>query len=100
MENMVFEGCFYKANFTSPELHDTTLRLHGVDINSDLIVHVIQVAGTWTKELVIGILSRGDLLEGVMSGKDPLEILPLEIESLDRAGVIKQWIKIGEDVNH
>ena len=57
MENMVFEGCFYNVNSSSPELHIITMRLYEEDMKGDLIFHVIHVAGTWIKELVIDGLS-------------------------------------------
>ena len=43
-------------------------------------------------ELVIYGLSGGDFLEGVVAVKDPLEMLPLDVGSLGRAGRLKQWI--------
>ena len=57
-----------------------------------LTVHVIHVAGKRMNELVIYGLSGGDFLEGVVAVKDPLEMLPLDVGSLGRAGRLKQWI--------
>ena len=93
MENMLFEGYFYKTNSASTYLHIITLRLHENDIRDDIIVYVIHVVGTLMKELGINNLSRGDLLEGVMSRKDPLEILPMDIGALDRVFEIEKRIR-------
>ena len=87
------EVVFTKANSYSPELHGITLRLREEDMKVYLIVHVIHVAGTRMKELGIDGLSIGDFLEGVMAGKMPLEILPLDFLALEREGGIKKWIR-------
>ena len=42
--SMVFIGCFYKSNYSSPDLHGITLKIHEVEMN---------VEGTRIKELVI-----------------------------------------------
>ena len=89
----MFEGCFYKANSDSTELHFVNLRLNEAEIKGDIIVHMIHVTGTRMKELRIDDFSRGEFLEGVMAGKDHLEMLTLDVEALNRAGGLKQLIR-------
>ena len=67
-DNMVFDGCFYKSNSASPELHSIKLRLQEAEMKDYLLVHVIHVAGTRMKYLFIDGLSRDDFREGVMVG--------------------------------
>ena len=58
-----------------------------------IIIYKIHVAGTWTKKPGIDGLFRGDFLEGVTTLKYILEMLPLDVGALDRAGGIDQWIR-------
>ena len=67
--------------------------LHEAEMKGDLIVHVIHVTGTRMKELGIGGLSRGDLLEDVVDGKYPFSMLPLYFEALERLVGLEQWIR-------
>ena len=83
---MMFKGFFYKANSASPEMHDITLSMDEEDTKSNLIFHVIHVTGTRIKELGIYGLYRGDFLEGIITRKYPLEMLPLDVGALDRVG--------------
>ena len=83
----------YKANYDSPELHGITLGLHESEMKGGLIVHATHLEGTRMKEFLIDDLYRGDFLEGVMAVKYPLEMMPLKVVELDRAGRVDQWIK-------
>ena len=90
---MSFKGWLYKANYDSPELHGITLGLHELEMKGGLIVHATHLEGTRMKEFLIDDLYRGDFLEGVMAVKYPLEMMPLKVVELDRAGRVDQWIK-------
>ena len=92
-DNMVFEGTYYKAGSTSPKLHELQLELHEVEMAGDLIIHVIHIAGTRMKETGIDGLSRGDFLEGIMAGGDPLSYLPLDQGAIEREPTVENWIR-------
>ena len=77
-DNQVFEGTFYKGHSGNIKLDGLVLRLRKVERERGCIIHVIHIAGTRMKESGIDGLSRGDLLEGMMAGKDPLSFLPLD----------------------
>ena len=67
----------------------------------DLILHVIHVAGTRMKAWGVYGLSRGDLLEGMMAGEDPLSFIPLSEGIIERSKGrvdkrIKSWWKDSE----
>ena len=76
-DNIVFEGTYYKGYSSSPKLCDLTLRLHKAALFGGAILHVIHVAGTRMKESGIDGLSRGDMLEGMLKGEEPLQFLPI-----------------------
>ena len=72
-DNMVFEGCYYKGySKSSKTVSDVTLRLHEAVHHGGLVLHVIHVAGTRMKDTGVDGLSRGNLLEGILKGEDPI----------------------------
>ena len=92
-DNLVFESCYYKGYSNAEKLADIILRLHQAERDGDLILHVIHVAGTRMKAWGIDGLSRGDNLDGMFGGKDPLSFIPLDKGADQRAdGKIKRWI--------
>ena len=76
-DNIVFEGTYYKGYSRSPKLCDLALRLHKAALFGGVILHVIHVAGTRMKESGIDGLSRGDMLDGMLKGEEPLKFLPI-----------------------
>ena len=76
-DNYVFMSCYYKGHLVSEKLPDIIFRLHKVERDGDFRLHVIHMAGTRMKSWGIDGLSRGDLMEGMMAGKDPLSFIPL-----------------------
>ncbi|EJK52624.1 hypothetical protein THAOC_28082 [Thalassiosira oceanica] len=77
-DNFVFESCYYKGySKTSPELSDVILRLYKAAREGGLTIHVavVWIAGTRMKEIGVDGLSRGDMLDGIMAGMDPLNLV-------------------------
>jgi hypothetical protein len=92
-DNIVFEGTFYKGHLASPKLNDIILRLRITERLSGCILHVIHVAGTRMKRSGIDGLSRGDFLEGIMAGEDPLSFIPLNEGADERTlGRVQTWV--------
>ena len=94
-DNEVFEGTFYKGHSkTSAKLTELSRRLHMVERKHGCIIHVVHVAGTRMKASGVDGLSRGDLLEGIMKGKDPWSFVPINRNanqvSNDRA---EAWVR-------
>jgi hypothetical protein len=94
-DNIVFEGTYYKGTSSSKKLFDLTLRLRKAQARGNLILHVIHIAGTRMKEGAgIDGLSRGDMLEGMMAGRNPLSYLPLSLNANERsAGKVEEWVR-------
>ena len=89
----MFEGLFYKGDSNSRKMNGLVLRLRLVEMVTGLIIHVISVAGTRMKILVIDGLSRGDLLVGMMTGQNPLDFIPLNESDDERSeGRLLSWI--------
>ena len=92
--NQVFEGCFYKGHSNYLNMNGLMLRLRLVDMGTDCILHLIHVEGTRMKRVVIDGLYRGDMLEGMIIGQNPLDFIPLN-ESADKrsgGGGVVSWI--------
>ena len=92
-DNQVFEGCYYKGHSVSSKLSEIILRLRKVERDAGLILHVIHISGKRMKASGIDGLSRGDMLEGMMAGVDPLTYLPLNQDAHERSdGEVTKWI--------
>ena len=89
----MFDGFFYKGHSNSRNLYGLVLRLILVDMGTGCILHVINVAGTRTKRAGIYGLSQGYHLEGITTGKNPWDFIPLN-ESADKrsGGRVVNWI--------
>ena len=94
-DNSTFEGTFYKGHSTSEKICDIILRLRLVQQRTGCILHVTHVAGTRMKEAGIDGLSRGDLLEGMLSGGGgPWRFIPLSENADSRSGgTVVPWVK-------
>ena len=69
------------------------MRLHKVERDGDIILHVIHVAGSRLKSWGVDGLSRGDLLEGMMGGQDPLSFIPLAVGANGSSGGrVREWV--------
>ena len=92
-DNDTFYRAFHKGHSSSPKLNNIVFRLHRVARVTGAIIHVVHVAGTRLKEAGIDGLSRGDFMQGIMSGKQPLEYLPLNEGADERSGgLVEKWV--------
>ena len=93
MYNQVFEGWLYKVHSNSQKLNEFLLRLWLVEMNTGCIPCVVHVARTQMKVAGIYGLSWGDLLECMITGKNPLDFIPLNYSSDERSGGrVVSWI--------
>jgi hypothetical protein len=73
-------------------LFNLVLRLHRLEMEGKLFIHLIWVAGTRMIAQGTDGASRGDLSNGVMSGKDMLDFVPLDLGVQDRAPDLVAWL--------
>ena len=93
-DNSVFEGTFFRGHSKSKKLNDIIFRLRMLEKETCCILHVIHIAGTRMKRAGIDGLSRGDFLEGMVAGKNPLDYIPLNEGAGARSnGKIEAWVK-------
>ena len=93
-DNSTFEFTYYKGYSMSWKLSAIILKLYQAIHDGDLILHVIHVAGTCMKTWGVDGLSRGELLEGMMSGEDPLSFIPMAKGANERSqGKVGAWVR-------
>jgi len=92
-DNSAFEGAFYKGHSPSRELSDIVFRVHKTQCDGGFVLHGIRISRKRMKASGVDGLSRGDLTEGMMVGKDPLSFIPFNLGADDRAGgKVSAWV--------
>ena len=92
-DNIVTEGAYFKGASTSKELHGLILRLRKIEMEGEMILHIIHISGTRMIQSGIDGLSRGDTHEGVAVGKKMLSFVELHRSPIQRSPHILQWVK-------
>jgi hypothetical protein len=91
-DNTTAEAAYWKGTSKSEWLFDLVLRLRFLEINQDLIIHVIHVAGTRMQAQGTDGISRGDKSMGVMQGIPMEEFCPLHKTAFERSPDLKTWL--------
>ena len=92
-DNTTAESCFVKGSSTSKLLHGLILRLRKVEMEYGVTLFLVHCAGTRMIEQGTDGLSRGTLLEGVLSGKDMLSFINIAKTALERHPLVLDYIK-------
>ena len=67
--------------------------MHKAQRDGGFILHVIHISGKRMKASGVDGLSRGDLTEGMMAGKDPLSYIPFHKGADERSGgKVSEWV--------
>ena len=92
-DNFVFESTYWKGSSSSRKLHEIVLRLHRTAHFKGVLLRVYHISGERMKRSGVDGLSRGDLLEGIMAGADPLSFVPFHLGADQRAnGLVSAWV--------
>ena len=89
IDNMVAERAYYKGSAKTKHLHGLILCLQKLEMEGNMILHVIHVAGTRMIRSGIDGLSRGDTHEGVAVGCNMLSYVALD----QRSNKVLTWVK-------
>ena len=92
-DNTTAEGCFFRGGSSSKLLHDLVLRLRKIELEYDLTLHVVHVAGTGMIAQGTDSLSRGIFLEGVVRGKDMLLFVDLSCTAVEQYPGVLEFVK-------
>jgi hypothetical protein len=91
-DNTTAEAAFYKENSLSKHLYELVLCLWDLEMQGNLKLHVIHVAGTLMMAEGADCTSRGDHLTGVMSGNSVLDYVLLHKEALELELGLRDWL--------
>ena len=91
-DNSTVESALYKGSSSSKKLLDLVIKFYTLQARYGIQIHVIHVSGKRMIAQGTDGLSRGQLDEGVMSGTDMLEFVPLHLTALQRSPTLKNWI--------
>ena len=91
-DNSTAEAAFCKGTSSSPLLFELVLELKRLEVESDLILHVIHVSGKRMIAQGTDGLSRADHLEGVMQGKPIENFIPLHLNAFEREKGLSTWV--------
>ena len=92
-DNSTAEAAIYKGTSSSLVLYDLVLRLKKLEMRTGCQILVTHVSGKRMIAQGTDGVSRGNLSEGVMSGKPMAEFLPFHLSALDRAPALLPWVR-------
>jgi hypothetical protein len=83
-DNTTAEAAFWKGTLKSRKLFELVLRLRKLEMENDMIIHVVHVSGKRMIAKGTDGLSRADHSMGVMQGRSMMEYMPLHSDPLER----------------
>jgi hypothetical protein len=92
-DNSTAEAAFWKGTSVSPRLFELVLRLKQLELERDIILHVIHISGKRMIAQGTDGLSRADHSQGVMQGKPIQDFVPLHLDPYEREPGIKPWLE-------
>jgi hypothetical protein len=92
-DNSTAEAAFWKGISSSPLLFELVVRLKELELEFDLTLHIVHVSGR--RMIVEGTdgLSRADHGEGVMTGENIKNYIPLHLTPTAREPKVSSWIE-------
>ena len=84
-DNTTAEATFWKGSSKNKDLSDLVLEMRKLEMENDLILHVIHVSGTRMIQQGTDGLSRADHSNGVMSGDSMTQHIPLDETAFQRS---------------
>ena len=91
-DNATAEAAFFNGTSSSKLLFEQILKLHDIEMKCSCKIHFIHVSGTRMIAQGTDGLSRGDLNEGVMSGREFKAFIPLHRGALERSPLLLNWL--------
>lgn len=96
-DNSTTESAYHNGTSSSPLLFDLVLRLRILELKFGVRLHVIHVPGTRMIAQGTDGISRGNQMEGVMSGSDMLNFIPLNLGAIQRNPNLIFWFRFWLD---
>ena len=91
-DNSTVEAALHKGNSGSPKLFSLVVRLKKLEMQAGAKILVCHVAGKRMIAQGTDGVSRGQLKEGVSTGAEMLDFIPLNETAIERSHELKNWI--------
>ena len=92
-DNSTAESAFHNGTSSSKTLFELVIRIRKLQLVQSVKIHLIHVAGTRMIDQGTDGISRGNLLEGVMAGKDMLSFVPINQSAIERSNGLLTWLR-------
>jgi hypothetical protein len=92
-DNTMAEAAFWKGHSKSRKLFEIVLRLKKLEMNHDLLLHVVHVSGRRMIHQGTYGLSRADQTTGAMEGRQMEEFVPLHQSALEPSAQLRGWLE-------
>jgi hypothetical protein len=92
-DNSTVESALVKGNSSSEKLFELTLEVRQIEMREGAKVLVSHVSGERMKAQGTDGVSRGQLKEGVSTGKDMLSYIPFHLSSIQRSPAVEPWLR-------
>jgi hypothetical protein len=92
-DNSTAESAFFKGTSLSKKLFDLVLRLRKIEMEGNLFVHLVHVAGTRMISSGVDGLSRGDHNAGAMADESMPSFVPLSQNASERSAALLPWVR-------
>jgi hypothetical protein len=99
-DNSTAEAAFGKGTSKARPLFELILRLKCLEVECDMILHVVHVSGRRMIAQGTDGLSRADHSQGVMQGQPILDFVPLHLDPLQREPQLLSWLRKVTDGLH
>jgi hypothetical protein len=91
-DNSTAESAFYNGTSSSSSLFELVIRMRKLQLMHGVKIHLIHVSGKRMISQGTDGISRGNLLEGVMTGKDMLSFVPISLTAFERSKHLLDWV--------
>lgn len=92
-DNSTAESAYWKGTSKSKALFELVLQMKRLEVDTDMILHVIHVSGRRMIAQGTDGLSRADHSQGVMQGIPIQVFVPLHLNPLDREPGLEPWLR-------
>jgi len=92
-DNMVAESTYFRGSSKNSKLHQLILGLRKMEMEGELIIHFVWIAGKRMIAQGSDGLSRGEVSSGVMAGENFLSYLPLNETAFEREPTLKSRLQ-------
>jgi hypothetical protein len=92
-DNDTAQSAYHNGTSSSKTLFNLILRIRSLELSEGIKVHLIHVAGTRMIQQGTDGISRGNLLEGVMTGRKMISFVPISLGAVERSPKLLQWFR-------